>query len=562
MKPKIAGEVLAGLKDFQRTTVEYVFDRLYGEGGSGRFLVADEVGLGKTMIARGVIAKAIDHLREKQIRRIDVVYVCSNGDIARQNINRLRVGDEEHVPLVSRLTLLPRELERLEKTKSGVNFISFTPSTSFELQSGLGRADERVLLYWMLREAWQFGGGRAPMNVFQGTAGPERFRRRLELFDPESVRASQKDFVAALDAHMAKERAAGKKDLRARFDALCSAYSRSDRSIPGEVSSERYWFIGELRAILAASCVHALEPDLIILDEFQRFGHLLDGEDDASRLARALFEYPDVRVLLLSATPYKMYTTADDAGGEDHYGDFVRTLKFLERTDTNDVAIEKTVAAYRESLLALGETRDASGVAAVKKEIRSTRGRLEDRLRRVMVRTERLASTPDRNGMLAEVAPPPMRVQAKDLSDYLAIQRVAREVEADDTLELWKSAPFVLNFVDDNYKLRRKVDEAIESADGRARLARALSASPGATLAWPEAERYAAIDPGNARMRALVDDVVARGAWRLLWVPPSLPYYALGGAFADPSLASFTKRLVFSSWRLVPRAIAALMTCV
>ena len=29
-----------------------------------RFLVADEVGLGKTLVARGVIAKAIDHLRD------------------------------------------------------------------------------------------------------------------------------------------------------------------------------------------------------------------------------------------------------------------------------------------------------------------------------------------------------------------------------------------------------------------------------------------------------------------------------------------------------------------
>ena len=31
----------------------------------------------------------------------------------------------------------------------------------------------------------------------------------------------------------------------------------------------------------------------------------------------------------LSATPYKMYTVADEAGGDDHYRDFVDTLKFL-----------------------------------------------------------------------------------------------------------------------------------------------------------------------------------------------------------------------------------------
>ena len=48
---------LKGLKDFQRTTVDYVFQRFYGANPTRRFLVADEVGLGKTLVARGVIAR-------------------------------------------------------------------------------------------------------------------------------------------------------------------------------------------------------------------------------------------------------------------------------------------------------------------------------------------------------------------------------------------------------------------------------------------------------------------------------------------------------------------------
>ena len=80
-------EVLAGLKGFQRKTAEYVFDKLYrAEDSTRRFLIADEVGLGKTLVAAGVIAKAIDHLRENGVPRIDVIYICSNQAIARQNV--------------------------------------------------------------------------------------------------------------------------------------------------------------------------------------------------------------------------------------------------------------------------------------------------------------------------------------------------------------------------------------------------------------------------------------------------------------------------------------------
>ncbi|MCQ3804639.1 MAG: hypothetical protein OXC98_04500 [bacterium] len=48
---------MADLKDFQRRTAEWAFQRMYADRDPAlRFLVADEVGLGKTHIAKGVIA--------------------------------------------------------------------------------------------------------------------------------------------------------------------------------------------------------------------------------------------------------------------------------------------------------------------------------------------------------------------------------------------------------------------------------------------------------------------------------------------------------------------------
>ena len=85
-------EILKPLKSFQRRTVDHAFHRLFiAQDGTARFLVADEVGLGKTLVARGVIARAIDHLWD-DVRRIDIIYICSNGSIARANLPKLQIG--------------------------------------------------------------------------------------------------------------------------------------------------------------------------------------------------------------------------------------------------------------------------------------------------------------------------------------------------------------------------------------------------------------------------------------------------------------------------------------
>ena len=136
--PPDVSPVLATLKDFQRRTVDYVFRRLYKDpDATRRFLIADEVGLGKTLVARGIIARTIEHLWDK-VDRIDVVYICSNADIATQNVKRLRPNLEgvDNFPLPTRLTLLPTKIAGLKERK--VNLVSLTPGTSFDLKSRHG----------------------------------------------------------------------------------------------------------------------------------------------------------------------------------------------------------------------------------------------------------------------------------------------------------------------------------------------------------------------------------------------------------------------------------------
>jgi hypothetical protein len=535
--------ILDGLKDFQRQTVEYVFQRLYtAPDATRRFLIADEVGLGKTLVARGVIARTLEYLWNTG-RRLDVVYICSNADIARQNINRLNLTGQPDFALASRITLLPTQIQNLQNNR--VNFISFTPSTSFDLKSGMGRGEERVLLYWLLRQAWGFNNASA-LNVLQGDMGSQRFRNRIYYFDRKSIEPTLAGkFIDELASH---------PHLHKGFDDLCDIYKRADSIIPYQIRQKRAKWIGEVRELLARSCLTALEPDLIILDEFQRFKHLLNDESEDSELARHLFNYSDehdaARVLLLSATPYKMYTLSHE-DSEDHYQDFVQTLKFLFDDPVQTRQLEKLISDYRQEIFRLREG-DVSPLRTIKAE-------LETSLRRVMVRTERLAASTDRDGMLVHVPPAFLLLKPDDLHAYLGLAKIAELIEQPTPLEYWKSVPYLFNFMDE-YQFKTEFKSALENPDLASSIVEILRAYPQLLLSIKDIENYTQLDPGNARLRSLLADTVGAGVWRALWLPPAIPYYKLEGVFSDPALARFTKRLVFSAWRAVPKAISIFLS--
>jgi hypothetical protein len=535
-------EVLSGLKDFQQETVEYIFRRLYTDPDSvSRFLIADEVGLGKTLVARGIIAKAVDRLWDT-VPRIDVIYVCSNQAIAQQNIDRLNITADRKFQFASRATLLPVTLQELRGNK--LNFVSLTPGTSFNLRSQGGWMHERAVLYALLRECWDVPEGTLK-NVMRGDVRRDRWKGHLAWFkrevEPTLDEELKQAFYQALDRS---------PELRAQYDAVAEQIGSRRKHLPWEVRQERNCLIGELRRLLAHSSLSALEPDLVILDEFQRFKYLLDPEGDIAVLAQELFTFPDVKVLLLSATPYKMYTLNKEEG-EDHYRDFYHTVGFLLRNQQEALhQLESAIDRYRRAMFHL----DTTG----REELREAKAVIERILRRVMVRTERLAASVDRNGMLAEVFTAQDQVRPDDLVRFVHLDRIARAVDADDQVEYWKSSSYPLNLMDD-YKFKRKFEEALSEPDTTG-LTNLLIQAQLHLLSWDAIQTYQAIDPGNARLRALWQDSVETGNWQLLWMPPSLPYYRPNGPFNDVQPEGCTKTLVFSAWRLVPKAIAMLLS--
>lgn len=548
------------LRQFQRATAEHAFRRLYDdEHPSLRFLVADEVGLGKTLVARGVIAKAVEHLRSIGDRRVDIVYICSNGAIARQNLRKLNIAGDEAITQADRFTLLANEIGRLEKRP--INIIAVTPGTSLEFGQSSGKFSERALLYAVLQRAWgeEALRGAGPERVFYlGITDNRSARKRLR--ERAAAASPSRSVVAAFKRQLRIENEERSKrnqpSLKVEFNRLAKAFAYHN-SYTQQDREQRNRFIVELRRALATVGIEALQPDLVILDEFQRFRTLLDPNNQswAARLAHHLFDYREpksnrpTRTLLLSATPYRPYTTADDASDDDHYEDFVHTARFLLRDPDATEALRADLASLRRALMVID--RDG-GVAAEAACDRITRC-----LQPVMARTERLASTPDRNGMLGPVMVP-VTLEPSDVEGYVTIAKTADLLGHRDVIEFWKSGPYLLNFME-KYALKRALDETADGGPAPAGLTELVASGKG-LLDWKEVQRYQQLDPANARLRALLSDTLGRGLSQLLWLPPSLPYYSAGGVFETPEVRNYTKRLVFSAWHLVPKVISAVIS--
>ena len=541
-------EIRAGrgteLSDFQRATAQHAFRRLYRDQDSTRrFLVADETGLGKTHVAKEVIALTVKHLQHvDHVRRIDIVYVCSNADIAAQNIRKLNVTGTESPGFATRLTLLITHPELLKPTKDGdgkpATFVAFTPGTSFQFGWQMGRKEERAVLYVLLRDHLGLRGARATaaQRIFQGAVSSrQRFLERniaavrAQNFEPTIRQAFLEEF----------DRSCERTPLISLIDEV-----EECRDLTGSQHATARGVVGNLRRMLARAAVRALEPDLVILDEFQRFKDLLDVKTggEAAELADDFFRQEDARVLLLSATPYKPFTYAEEtAKGADHYADFIRTLEFLAASEIPVDSVRADLDELRQAALS-GEP-----TAAI-------RDRVQAQLRRWIARTER----PTNNGSTAiETTTGPGRVRAADFAGFVALRRVADEVRAPLTVEYWKSAPYFLNFLS-GYRVGEKLRAAMKIQERQAQLMPLFRGAQ--RIAKSEVEQFRPLEWANARMRALADETLSQDWWRLLWMPPSLPYHSLGGPYESVDRAAITKQLVFSSWVAAPSAIASLLS--
>lgn len=578
MKNKVE-ETLSGLKDFQRKTVDYAMEQF--KKGRTRFLIADEVGLGKTIIAKGIIARLFEKaVLQNRVKRFNVVYVCSNQAIAKANIGKLNFTHDRSAISVSsdddRITSLAYDNSPDDDTRV-FTIRAFTPSTSFDDKTHAGRKDERVLLYRLLYEyaelnadknslKWILKGNNqiseeswdnAIRDAERGLGRPIRtkvsaeFRKKLEITVCRSE-LSKSFNAAGISANEVK--------YWTLLRNLCRLSVRKNNTLNFDFGKE---LISHLRLTLSQACIAFLHADIFILDEFQRYKKLIEDDPEnsspAAEMTRAIFSMQDTKVLMLSATPFKAYTNDyDELNGEVHHKEFDTVLKFL-----NPNLKQKQWNEFNENRSELFSIlRHSADVENDREKAIRIRKDLERFYRSCMVRTERLSVSKDRDSLIKSMVTKYLEPEDGDLEDFIALDKLTiylnenHKKQLPIPIEYVKSSPFALSFLE-GYQHRKRLLEVINDDD---ELRAMLKKIRHAWVNMKEISKYRPLAKHmpNAKLRLLLQETIEKGAWKLLWVPPSMPYYDQSGPFAE--LPDFSKVLVFSSWLLVPRMISTLVS--
>jgi len=561
--PEIEQKVMSGLKDFQRETVQRI-DSLY-RSGQMRVLVSDEVGLGKTLIARGTVAKVARMQKDKyNDNLVKVVYICSNGAIADQNLRKLQLTEQVRREGVgySRLSMQHLNIAMQESDEellsSYIQLIPLTPDTSFRMTSGSGMVSERALMFALLRRLPELVSDEAALEVaMTGNATSAWNGWARKWYDDQVIACDEMSGHKYIDRMLDALREELQVPLEKNGDPAVTLLS-SVKSMCERIRRDNFenkggngYIIGKLRLAFAKISLEQLEPDLVIMDEFQRFKYLLsaDPESDTGLLANKFFNSENVRMLLLSATPYKMYSTLeeiDESQVDEHYSEFLKVMKFLNVTEEDDEKFREIWSNYSVQLKELSE--GTTTILAAKQAA-------EDALYQRICRTERLSAVENADIIDDSDVAVPVEVLEQDIRSYVQAQKLLDSIEAPFSVpvDYIKSTPYLMSFMRD-YQLKRYVERYFKQHPDEVGKLKDKSL----WLDRRAIDRFEPIPMGNARLERVIDRVMQNKAELLLWVPPAKPYYEFQGVYNGSK--GFTKTLIFSSWEMVPRMVASMVS--
>jgi hypothetical protein len=428
-------------KHFQMLTAQAAVTAL--TTGSRRFLLADEVGLGKTVVAREVIA---DLARRRGREPFHVYYFGSGRTVTRQNAPRLCADGASGLCDASRPSLMALS----DIPKGNVVIFQFTPETAVPHIEGRGRtgvAIERALLRVLVSKVLHcpLPRNNEVRKAFRGAASNEGFGQVLRFCrrhyrDGKLLRGyglSEAFRAAAREVFGAGEH----EHLAQRLDA--------------EIRNDAKIGVAKLREALTRAALRCLPPHLIVFDEFHKYRNrvlALPGEPDEHVFLSLLSSETRPAVLLLSATPFHLEQSRS-RGQEVHAdaSDFHRLVGFLHGAgEVGESAFRKCARLFTDFERALSSQRFGETV-----KLRRT---LEDDLLRPrMARIERGAFRYDGQEPAAHNEEDGKALPTSE--DLNLLLRFASALEAKDkpsALAYWRAVPYPHQFLGLEYVAWKK----------------------------------------------------------------------------------------------------------
>ena len=549
-------------KDFQLATAKRIIEIF--KSGQKRVLLSDEVGLGKTIMARTIVemAKSLPGVETDGVYR--VVYVCSNQNIIQQNTRNLGIPKEDIMQIQdSRLSmqhLILQERKMLQESKRGIGLpqqlIPLTPSTSFSVTGGPGNAYERALIFAIIKDMEEFSSHKRRLSYLLKTSNKGQENWDVLVADYcKRVELCGEDYKNSI-VKLLRENKVYSNSL----ESIKECIEGGNKEMPS-------WMINKLRIAFAQVSLNQLEPDLVIMDEFQRFSGLLNTSSDSeeSMIAHEFFTNEHPYILLLSATPYKPFTTLEElneANCDEQYEDFLKLMRFLFKNDSAGIDSFHTVwEDYSNRLSHISS--DAFDALVISKQ------KAEDKMYNVICRTERYSE-----GLIKTIPLEQMAITGDDILAYCQMQKLLQKAKTvlerrknrgghigvnpsyNIPIEYVKSSPYLLSFMQ-KYQEGKTVEEAFNGNDVPVVK---NSKSQRLLLKGGQIYNYKQIDPGNAKLSAIEDMLLKNHAERLLWVPASHPYYSIPQSNVFAQNQEFSKVLVFSAWEMVPRMLAVMLS--
>lgn len=149
-----------------------------------------------------------------------------------------------------------------------------------------------------------------------------------------------------------------------------------------------------------------------------------------------------------------------------------------------------------------------------------------------------------------------LQIDENDINSYIQMSRLLSKTDSNHSLpvDYAKSCPYLMSFMK-KYKIKEQIEKYYTKYPDEFGSEREQS------LLWlnrNKINKYDELPKTNARLEALKEKAFIGGAEKYLWIPPSLPYYEMQGAYKNSK--GFSKILVFSAWEMVPRMIGALVS--